>query len=134
MVPARKMGHGYFQSQTGRQEVLSAVQYISGFISHIAEFLFENMISVKIPKLIWSRNLNHISSYWLRSSKIMVALIGWMLWNLNIPISDFWVMQNVHSVSGKNCNCRKTWNIIFTEYKFLINNFEDMNFCLKKNI
>ena len=30
------MGHGYFQSQTGCEEVISAVPYISGFIFRIA--------------------------------------------------------------------------------------------------
>ena len=33
------MGHGYFQSETGCEEVISAVQYISGFILCIAVFL-----------------------------------------------------------------------------------------------
>ena len=35
---ARSMGHGYFQSQTGCEEVKSAVPYISGFIIRIGVF------------------------------------------------------------------------------------------------
>ena len=34
------MGHVYFQSQTGFEEVISAVPYISGFIFHIAVFFY----------------------------------------------------------------------------------------------
>jgi hypothetical protein len=32
------MSHGYFQSKTGCEEVISAVPYISGFLFRIAVF------------------------------------------------------------------------------------------------
>ena len=38
LVSAITMGHGYFQSQTECEEVISAVPYISGFIIRIGVF------------------------------------------------------------------------------------------------
>ena len=54
-------------------------------VSH-EEFVLKNLV---LLKLIWSRKLNDISSYWYRSSNIMVAMKEWKLWKSGIHISDW---------------------------------------------
>jgi hypothetical protein len=49
------MGHGYFQSQKGCEEVIFAVPYITGFIFCIAVFFIESF-----PKRIQKKSRGNL--------------------------------------------------------------------------
>jgi hypothetical protein len=68
MVSGTTMGHGYFQSQAGCDEVISAVPYISGFTFCIAltDLFFSFSIGQNFGgNKIWAEiMLTHFYDFW----------------------------------------------------------------------